>query len=297
MWILVVNLTAVGILLNISKKADVNYRLISVYKRSKISHMLEHFNDQDKSLVSKSISQLRKIRSAITLDPSQPITFPVKDYPYAEEIDFQIIPNEQANLQMGVHALIDAVRITEATSNFIIAKLFIETQKTESDSLLDVLAKAEECYGNNSESSTGGASTEQTSFYTLRALCEVYQYGLDYLLDLHQRNNNLTELSADDFINPKVGIYSPLSTDFLYVTNIQKYLQKVYKKSFQLRPVAISSDFRVAILPRDENGMNCFENLDKRAVFIDAKGMGCTEIAIVKAMQDKNIPLNTVIKS
>lgn len=101
--------------------------------------------------------------------------------------------------------------------------------------------------------------------------------------------NHVYSLSPQDFLDHQLGIYSPLSTDYLLISTYQQYLRTfVSKSTFQLKPAYIgwkSEDFPNVMLASDVGGNIPFQDCNRLSSLVNLGILGNSRGLVLGAIE------------
>ncbi|GEM_PF-2740734 len=240
--------------------------------------------------MSQTVSTLRRMRSAATLDKT---TLGLR---MRKKINNLLGGKEK--IYSPQEALADAEELGYVAGDFFAAKLSKTTHgKTEFEKWQDLLSDAEKQYTLYGETTYAGTGIVEVAGQLLIGRMRTLHIDSQHMLEWDLlENNNLGAQSIQQLINQDVGIISPLSGDYLMSSIYSSYLQRTRGNSFAIRPAALSEDLTDLVLPLDKKSNFPFENKSAIAIYVDTIATGNTAKALFKHLQglypQKIIPPN-----
>lgn len=230
------------------------------------------WNDQELQNIAGTIQSLRRIRTAATWTEN-PIVVRVKNL-----LGVQIEDRSQA-------ALSDAERVALSAANVLAGKLTSTLVGTEHEEWNDTLSDTARRYGKTGESTFARTTNLDVGLSRLDILKSL-SVDPDHMLVWElTKANNLGAKSVDQLLAGKIGVFSPLSGDYLLANILRSYLERTRGKTYPLAPVASNSNLSRSVLPR-KDGKLPFSEQKEIGIFLDVVRSGKTGATVYTTLKE-----------
>lgn len=238
------------------------------------------WTDEELIGMAKTISSLRRMRTAAVTQSSS-IFLRLR-----RACNHFLGGQEQIYSQQ--EALSHTEELADTAGDFFAAKLSRTTNKNaELEKWQDLVSDATRqylLYGSTTHARTSLGEVVGTSMIgRLRNI----NIDPDYMLhwDLIE-NNNLGVESIEELINQDIGVFSPLSGDYVMARTYSSYLQRTKGKSFPVRAVALNHNLSVIVLPVNADGKLPFEDKPEIGIYMDTTETGETARVTYESLQE-----------
>ncbi|MBI3618458.1 hypothetical protein HY213_00300 [Candidatus Peregrinibacteria bacterium] len=185
-------------------------------------------------------------------------------------------------------ALLHAEQLANAAGDFFAAKISRTMHGTkEFERWQDLLSDAKRQYSVYGISTWARSSLRDVVGNSIIGRLRCLHIDPDFTLawDL-THNNKFGVRSVQELLRRNdLGIFSPLSGDYLMATMYSSYLRRLKGKTFPVRAVALHEDLSQALFPTDADGHLPFQEKKEIGVYIDTIDTGSTSLALEQFLQ------------
>ncbi|MBI2632124.1 hypothetical protein HYW75_03910 [Candidatus Pacearchaeota archaeon] len=228
------------------------------------------WTDEEITSIPKTVEVLRRMRTAATMQKPKLVTRAITK--------LNNFFGGQGQIYSQQEALLYAERLADAAGDFFAAKLSRTTQiKQEYEKWQDLLLEAEKRLVVYRPTTFIGTSLREvvgkSIIGRLRHIAVDSHHTLQW--DLLE-NNNIGATTVEELINENVGVFSPLSGDYLMATFYSSYLRRTRGKTFLTRAVALDKNLGEVFFPLDYEGKIPFSDKPSIGIYIDTTETGAS---------------------
>jgi len=225
------------------------------------------------------ISLLRRMRSAaVTPIPSRSLRF-------HRALNHFFRENEE--IHPPQEALADAQHLATAAGDFFAATISRTAHSTtEFQKWQDFLSDSQKQYNLYTPITYARSILTDVVGNSLIGRMRNLHIDPDYTINWELlKNNNLGAHRIRELLELNIGIFSPLSGDYLMANVYSAYLRRTRDKTFALRTVALSQDLSEMTLPITDEGLP-FEEKNIIGIYIDTVQTGNTGRILFAKLQE-----------
>ena len=235
----------------------------------------------DKVLISmtETVDRLRRMRTAAVCD-AQSIGFRFRRRIH----EMLYTPQE---IRTGDIALKDAKILADAASDYFSERLIGDPIAPKQYSTWQYILKSTTSrYDFFRASSSSSTPTTESVRYMLIPRLRNIHIDPDYMMEWDFCVNNKLTDTLENLLHRNIGIYAPLSGDYLIAKTYTQYLLKKYGKVLDVQAMALSSSLSIAKLLRGTDNRIPFESKDEIGIFIDSTETGKTALAAYSSIRN-----------
>ena len=223
----------------------------------------------------RTMDTLRRMRTAAVMD--KPTLF-LRVQKYLRKNLGEIVPPQEA--------LSEAEKLADAAGDFFAARLTKAKRKTEFDKWQDLLTDAQKKYTLYRATTFADTSLLESVGNSLIGRMHLMDIDPKYCLDRDLlQNNNFGAGNIKQLARKNIGVFSPLSGDYLMASTYSSYLRRTEGRTFPTRAAALSRDLSKLVLPLDNNRNLPFLDKPEIGIYIDTTDTGKTSIALFEGLQ------------
>jgi hypothetical protein len=226
----------------------------------------------------ETITYLRRIRAAAVIDRAS-LSFRMK-------ILCNNILRRDVKIRPQQEALSDAEKLADAGADFFAARISNTRRgNREFEKWMDLLSDAKKHYHFYRPLTFAKTKTIDVAGFLINSLRTMYidpEYTIDFILF---KWNNFGTDSIRKLLELNVGVFSPLSGDYLVASTISHYLQRTRSKSFPVSAVALSKDLSFGVLQVNKDGGRPFKDRSAISIFMDNNETGSTANSMLKILR------------